>query len=151
MQGLVSKKEGSNVVVCPRCGAKNITAQSQCGKCGFIFPQTQKDAHLGKDSFGATGGGTAQQNRGPMQPQAMGGPPVAGEGETGAGEVQLDEQGNPIEAPKMLTEHQKMQGFSEGPIMERGEWEKCARCGADVKAEAVRCMHCGWKIGKKKN
>lgn len=170
MQASIFKKKGSShVIKCPRCGAENLTSQSHCGKCGFLFPKEEKDAHKDRkdspggaavgfgssggsagagNSFGGSGGSAGGSAPPPAPPRALGGPPIT-QGTDSDQPVQVDEQGNPVEAPKILTAHQKMDTSTEGVIKERGQWMKCPRCFADVKADSIRCMHCGTRFKKK--
>ena len=149
MQGMLHKKEGSHRIVCPRCGTENISRQSHCGKCGFIFPKTEKDiSKAGGSSIpgapraggGAMPGmgGAASNSSIPGAPKAV---PVAPGGAVAATEG--------ADAPKIKLAHEKIEAHAEGLIVDRGEWGKCPRCEGDVRLDAVRCPHCGWKMGRK--
>lgn len=179
MQGLAVKKDTSRIIKCPRCGTENITRQDYCGKCGFIFPKSEKDSkkNFGGESSGSGGssfpGAGGDQSGGGAGGAGQGGGAGAGGGQYGGGssfpgaggrssfpggampvapdaaENAGEENGEPAEAVQIKTAHHKMDAKSEGAILERGRWMKCPRCYADVKADSVRCMHCGWKMGKK--
>lgn len=157
MQGMLQKKEGSHRVICPRCGTENITRQTYCGKCGFIFPKNEKDAGKGgKSSFPGSGGNAGNQSSaggagayggfsgGSSIPGAPKSVPVA----PGAA-IGVDEPGAEQQGMKLRLAHEKIDAHAEGMMRERGAWQKCPRCEADVKAGSTRCTHCGWKIGKK--
>lgn len=179
MQGMLHKKDTSHIIVCPRCGAENLTRQSTCGKCGFIFPKTEKDAAKnslgggmpargssipgapkggigggaagGMGAGGAVGAGAGSGMAGSPSSagrsaiaRGAGVPSTIGGTENGAGEA-----GATSEAQKPKSAHEKIETHTEGIISQRGEWLKCPRCEADVKADTVRCPRCGWKVGKK--
>ena len=183
MQGMMHKKDTSHITVCPRCGTENLTRQSHCGKCGYIFPKNEGDARKasgGQSSIpGAprTGGaasvmgGAANPGRGGGGSGAMA---IGGRGATssqgaGAGGPAMPSNSSipgapksvPVapgaavqaqegaDAPKIKSAHEKLEAHAEGLIRNRGEWAKCPRCEGDVKADSVRCAHCGWKMGKK--
>lgn len=163
MQAHATKKEASHVITCPKCGAENLTRQQYCGKCGFIFPKEEKDAiKVAKGSaefasggakfgsYGGSGGGNSSFGGGAAYSQ-NGGSGAFGGGAFGGGAIIGAEGQAQAEEPQpVVTAHHKIAARAEGLLKTRGDWMKCPRCEADVKGDAPRCAHCGWKFGKKK-
>lgn len=132
------KKDHTNIIICPRCGAGNLTIQSSCGKCGLVFP---KDKAKYKGKKGELPGN--ESVRTPSIPPSLPGAPeerVEQEegGENGTGE---EAEPQPPQRPKHLPE----KGATEGISKEASRALSCPRCGMDVKADVKRCPHCGYK------
>ncbi|MFH1306505.1 MAG: hypothetical protein ABIH83_02500 [Candidatus Micrarchaeota archaeon] len=126
MQTHKHKKEKENVVKCPRCGAGNVATQKRCGKCGYVFPDRGPKKGQNGAIFDAGGGKPPQINI----------------------EGQIQEGEEEIPAPPVPKEMSE-KGKSEGMMKERGEWQKCPKCGADVSVALKRCSRCGLKKVRK--
>jgi len=129
------KKEKTNIVICPRCGAGNLASQSACGRCGLVFPK-DKATHKGKE--GELPGTPSMIP--PSLPGAPRGNPISSLGDNEGGEDAPEEPQAP-KRPKQLPEH----GDSEGISKETSGSMSCPRCGMDMRADSKRCPHCGFK------
>ncbi len=148
MQPLVQKKkkEQTGVIVCPRCGAGNLTAQSVCGRCGFVFPKEKATFKGRKGEFGE-----GEKQAPPIPPSLPGAPrekPRADGGEGGAegegGKGGNEEEPAKPELPKR-PEHIPDRGVSEGIRKESGGSPLCPRCGTEMKEGVKRCPRCGYR------
>ena len=138
--GVMQKKDKTGIIICIRCHAENLTSQTACGRCGFVFPKgtQKKNGEPDTGAFGPPGMKavpSASVNTQPMMPQA----PEFGGGDLG------DEGGSPLDVkpkrPKTLPE----KGATEGISKDVGQNVHCPRCGADLKAGVTRCPRCGYK------
>jgi ribosomal protein L40E len=137
MQSLAKRKEQkkaqSNIIICPRCGAGNLTSQSVCGRCGFVFPKEKVVVKGRKGEFGDLGkaGKDAQHLGNKITEQGM----DYKDGEDG--------EGASIEAQKIPKLQEK--GVIEGIRKDSGGFPLCPRCGAEIKEGMARCPRCGYK------
>lgn len=135
------KKEHASVIICPRCGAGNVSSQTMCGKCGFVFP---KDKAVFKGRKGDFGEGERQAP--PIPPSLPGAPEGKPSGEGGGDEEGAGEEEKPAvpELPKR-PEHIPDRGVSEGIRKESGGSPLCPRCGTEMKEGVKRCPRCGYR------
>ena len=136
MQAHVHKKDKIPVIICPRCNAENLVIQSQCGKCGYVFPKDTpyKKSDAGRAMLERT------PRRNPLNPMA---PPSQQEMDAQEGEG--GEEGGSVIPKPVRPKSIPERGASEGLRIARGKWLLCPRCGADVAQDAKRCSRCGWK------
>ncbi|VVB57306.1 zinc-ribbon domain protein [uncultured archaeon] len=128
------KKEHSNIIICPRCGAGNLSQQSACGRCGLVFPK-EKATTKGKKGEELPGPPSLIPPSLPGAPKG-GQPPMMGGGDEETPEPQAPKR------PKQLPE----KGATEGISKELGAGgASCPRCGASVKDGVKRCPHCGFR------
>jgi len=135
-----TKKDHTNIIICPRCGAGNIAAQGSCGRCGLVFP---KDKARFKGRKGEWPVGEENSRPSPTIPASLPGAPrgmIPQMPEQMVEGDQPDDQPKPTR-PKQLPE----KGATEGISKEAGQALSCPRCGMDTKADAKRCPHCGYK------
>lgn len=132
----MKKKESTPVIKCPRCHASNLTSQSKCGKCGYIFPHARAKNSSFDPSLGAantSSGGEAEAIDENI-------------GVEGGGSEEVEGAGEELPPEPEVPKHLIGKGQSEGPLTSRGEWRQCPRCGADLKPDMKRCIKCGLKI-----
>jgi len=166
MQTHVHKKEKSPTIICPKCGASNLTSQKSCGKCGFRFERRGGEANregrlfgnvsgargVGEGGFSGgergdfSGGGSANRIGGRGSAAGFSGMGGAGENNNslarGGGE-DADDAGKE-EAPKVPDTFAK-NGKSEGLIKSRKQWVQCPVCNSDIHPDVKRCPRCGHK------
>ena len=145
--GVMQKKDKTGIIICTRCHAENLTSQTACGRCGFVFPKgTQKKN--GKPDTGAFGppgmkavpsaSANAQSSNLSAIPGMLEFSDREGGSDDDANSPALDVK---PKRPKTLPE----KGATEGIHKEVGQNVHCPRCGADLKAGVTRCPRCGFK------
>ena len=138
--GVMQKKDKTGIIICTRCHAENLTSQTACGRCGFVFPKgTQKKGSQKPQpgSFGPMGVKPIPATPAPNLSAIPGMPEIGGDGDDG-NPPSLD---TTPRRPKTLPE----KGATEGIHKEVGQNVHCPRCGADLRADVKRCPHCGFK------
>ena len=142
------KKERSNIIICPRCGAGNLANQSACGRCGLVFPKENVQFKGKKGEFGPGERGEPGAAPPALIPPSLpgaprGNPPAIQEGGNGEEDGTGGEPARPEppKRPKQLPEKGATEGIVKGDSLSLS----CPRCGMDVRADAKRCSHCGFK------
>ncbi len=124
----MKKRDTENVIICPRCGAKNLSSQKRCGKCGYVFPakEIKKGQKMDIEPFSNATGMNDNTNNAPQEIE--------------------NEQEHELQIPKSLMTRAK----SEGHLRSIAIKTICSICGAQNSPHSKRCIKCGKKFVEKK-
>ena len=130
----MKKRDNENVIICPRCMAKNLSSQKKCGRCGYVFPHKEIEKGKQKRDNEAFG---------------MGFDPNLSQGAQGLEQQdQTQEQQEPSEPQISRTLMARAQ--SEGHIRGISIKTICDVCQAQNSPHSKRCIKCGKRFIEKK-